>query len=160
MEKILVSSCLLGQNVRYDGGNKTLSDVVWNRWRGEGRLIAFCPEIAGGLPVPRAPAEIEAGKTADQVLSSAARVMDINGVEVTDAFLSGAYAALAVAQKHDCKHAILTENSPSCGRRFTYSGHFDNTLIKGTGLTTALLLQNGIQVWPSDDWADLIELLT
>lgn len=160
MEKILVSSCLLGQKVRYDGGHKALTNAIWDQWHCETRLIGFCPEIVGGLPVPRAPAEIEAGKTADQVLSGDARVLDINGHDVTGAFMAGAQAALAMARKHHCKHAILTENSPSCGRNFTYSGRFDGVLIKGTGLTTALLLKNGIQVWPSDDWAGLIDLLT
>ncbi len=159
MEKILVSSCLMGQKVRYDGGHKALANAIWDQWQSAGRLIAFCPEIAGGLPVPRPPAEIEAGKTADQVLSSDARVLDINGSDVTRAFMDGAQAALAMALKHQCKHAILTENSPSCGRNFTYSGRFDGVRIKGTGLTTALLLQNGIQVWSSNDWAGLIEML-
>ncbi|MEV4252932.1 DUF523 domain-containing protein [Spirillospora sp. NPDC049652] len=58
MERILVSSCLLGRPVRYDGAAKPVTDDLFERWRAEGRLVAVCPEIAGGLPVPRPAAEI------------------------------------------------------------------------------------------------------
>ena len=56
---ILVSACLLNQPVRYKGdGNpcQLLLEAV-ARGRGE-QLVPFCPEVAGGLPTPRLPAEI------------------------------------------------------------------------------------------------------
>ena len=57
MEKILVSSCLLGEQVRYNGGAATSDDPLLRRWQAEGRAVSFCPEVAGGLGTPRPRAE-------------------------------------------------------------------------------------------------------
>ncbi|WP_405602660.1 MULTISPECIES: 2-thiouracil desulfurase family protein [unclassified Pseudoalteromonas] len=54
MEKILVSSCLLGQPVRYDGRGHAILHPQLNLWQKQNRLIVFCPEVAGGLPIPGA----------------------------------------------------------------------------------------------------------
>jgi uncharacterized protein YbbK (DUF523 family) len=59
--KVLVSACLLGQPVRYDGGTCTVDSDFLKRWVDQELVIPFCPEVAGGLPVPRAPAEIRGG---------------------------------------------------------------------------------------------------
>ena len=48
--KLLVSACLLGQPVRYDGQAKPLSEQDWRRLRQKFDLIAACPECMGGLP--------------------------------------------------------------------------------------------------------------
>ena len=58
MIKILISACLLGEKVRYHGGDAALSDGILDRWRREGRLVPICPEVAGGLSVPRPAAEM------------------------------------------------------------------------------------------------------
>ncbi|WP_318023170.1 DUF523 domain-containing protein [Streptomyces sp. ICN988] len=78
VEKVLVSACLLGRPVRYDGGAKPVGDEVVERWRGEGRVVVFCPEVSGGLPVPRPAAEIVGGDGAD-VLDGVARVLTERG---------------------------------------------------------------------------------
>ena len=57
MEKVLVSACLLGNPVRYDGVASNYKDETLIRWLGQGRLVSICPEVAGGLPVPRPRAE-------------------------------------------------------------------------------------------------------
>ena len=59
--RLLVSACLLGNPVRYDGKAKQLVHAGLQQLLTAERVIAFCPEVAGGLPVPRAAAEIEAG---------------------------------------------------------------------------------------------------
>ena len=114
MKKILVSACLLGNPVRYDGRSKTLHNSDLDALLAQDRIISFCPEVAGGLPVPRAAAEIQAGDGND-VITGQARVSTADGADVTDFFLAGAQQALALCRKHDITVAVLTESSPSCG---------------------------------------------
>ena len=47
--QVLVSACLLGERVRYHGGDAWIAHPILERWHAEGRLVAFCPEVAGGL---------------------------------------------------------------------------------------------------------------
>lgn len=145
--KILVSACLLGQPVRYDGQGKPLSHAALTRLQEEGRMVAFCPELAGGMSVPRPPAEIEAGMAGEDVLLARARVLEITGGDVTAAFVAGAHKALAVALENHCRHALLIDGSPSCGSVSIYDGAFAGRRHAGSGVTAALLLQSGIAVF-------------
>lgn len=144
--KILVSACLLGQPVRYDGRGKPLAHELFERWRAEGRLVAFCPEVSAGMSVPRAPAEIENGMTGEDVLAGRARVLDLAGVDMTSGFLKAAENALAAAEREDCRHALLIDGSPSCGSIAIYDGSFTGARHAGTGVTAALLRRHGIAV--------------
>ncbi|WP_136253769.1 DUF523 domain-containing protein [Onishia niordana] len=146
MEKRLISACLLGQPVRYDGGAKTLHDATLERWRREGRLMAACPEVQAGLSTPRAPAEIQDGGGV-AVLDGTARVIARDGEDVSQAFLSGAEQALAMCQQHRIRVAILTEASPSCGSRTLYDGSFTVHRVPGQGMTAALLERHGVRVF-------------
>jgi len=92
MQKILVSRCLLGHRVRYDGGASGPFDQL-QRWIDEGRVVPLCPEVAGGLPTPRAAAEIPGGQ-GGEVLDGQAAVITTEGEDVSAQFLSGAYQAL------------------------------------------------------------------
>ncbi|SDM06204.1 Uncharacterized conserved protein YbbK, DUF523 family [Nonomuraea maritima] len=150
MQSILVSACLLGRKVRYDGRAKTSSDAVLAGWRREGRVVPFCPEVSGGLPVPRPAAEIEGGAGGASVLAGKARVLASDGSDVTDAFLSGARAALAAARAHGVRVAVLKEGSPSCGALSVYDGTFTGRRAPGQGVTTALLESHGIRVFTED----------
>ncbi|MGP4096696.1 DUF523 domain-containing protein [Nonomuraea sp. KM90] len=150
MEKILVSACLMGRKVRYDGGAKTSSDAWLAGWRGEGRLVPFCPEVEGGLPIPRPAAEIEGGAGGAAVLSGTARVLATDGSDVTAEFLAGARAALAVARSQGIRMAVLKEGSPSCGALSIYDGSFQGRRAPGQGVTTALLEQHGIRVFSEE----------
>ncbi|MEJ6390843.1 DUF523 domain-containing protein [Gymnodinialimonas sp. 2307UL20-7] len=147
MEKILVSACLLGAPVRYDGRAKTLDDVLLSTWRAEGRLISLCPEIAAGLPTPRAPAEIAPGATADDVLRGRRSIYDCDGVDMTADFINGAALALQVAQDHSCRFALLTDGSPSCGSTRVYSGDFNGQSHAGEGVVAARLRAAGVRVF-------------
>lgn len=159
MERILVSACLMGRKVRYDGGAKTSSDAQLAAWRDEGRLVVFCPEVEGGLPTPRPAAEIEGGVGGDAVLSGAARVLATDGGDVTAEFLSGAQAALAFAQSFGVRLAVLKEGSPSCGSLTIYDGTFRGRRTPGHGVTAALLELHGIKVFSEDRIADAADYL-
>lgn len=146
MEKVLVSACLLGKRVRYDGNAKSSGSEILAQWQAEGRVVAVCPEVDAGLPTPRAPAEIIAGDGGG-VLAGSAQVVDRHGENLTAAFLSGASLALQLCQRHDIKVAVLTEHSPSCGSSEIYDGSFSGTKRLGTGVTSALLLSHGVRVF-------------
>ena len=144
-QKLLVSRCLLGHPVRYDGGASGPYAQL-GLWQDEGRVIAMCPEVAGGLPTPRAAAEIPGGQGA-QVLKGLAPVITTDGEDVTAAFVSGAQQALALVKQHSIRIAILKANSPSCGNVLTYDGSFSGVKVQGQGVTAALLTQAGVQVF-------------
>ena len=145
MPKILVSMCVVGHPVRYNGSAKTAAHEALERWQREGRLVPVCPELAGGFSVPRPPAEIAHGESGQRVLSGAARIVDVNGTDVTAPFVSGAHTALALARTHDCRFAI-PDGSPSCGSTFIYDGSFENRRHAGAGVTAALR-EHGIEVF-------------
>lgn len=145
--RILVSACLLGQPVRYDGRGKPLGDDRLAAWQARGRIVALCPEVAGGLPTPRPPAEIEPGATAADVLEGRARILTRTGEDVTAPFLAGARIALDTARAQRCRFALLMDGSPSCGSLRVYSGHHDGSRRPGQGVTAALLTRHGIAVF-------------
>jgi len=147
MEKILVSACLLGSPVRYNGSDRLVDNPLIARWREQGRIVALCPEVAAGFPTPRPPAEIEPGRLGDDVLGGRARIRDDTGADVTEAFRLGAKIALEMAVSQGCRFALLTDGSPSCGTSFVYSGWFDGAARKGNGVVAALLAENGIAVF-------------
>jgi len=136
-EKLLVSACLLGQPVRYDGKSKGLTDIDWlQELERQQRLVVLCPEVAGGLAIPRPAAEING----ELVIAS-------TGDDVTAAFRLGALEALALCKLHKIKYALLKAKSPSCGNQQIYDGTFSGQLTSGMGLTARLLSENGIRVF-------------
>lgn len=149
MHRILVSACLIGQPVGFDGRSRPQEGGLFERWRAEGRLVSFCPEVRGGLPVPRPPAEIVGG-TGGDVLDGRAKVLTVQGTDVTEQFLSGARQALDKARSYGIRLAILKQRSPSCGSLQIYDGSFSKRSIPGEGVTTALLERDGIRVFGED----------
>ncbi len=147
MEMILVSACLLGEAVRYNGGDKRCDDPILQGWVREGRVVSVCPEVLGGLPVPRAPAEIEQGAGGMEVLKGAARVMDPSRGDVTAQFRQGAEQALQLAHSRRIRMAVLKEGSPSCGTAYTYNGSFSGTRVALPGVTAARLQEAGVRVF-------------
>lgn len=150
--KVLMSACLLGKQVRYDGGALPVSAQIVERWRSEGRVVSVCPEVEAGMSIPRAPAEIIAG-TGDDVLAGAADVRERTGTSVTDEFVRGAHIALELCRRFDIKVAVLAESSPSCGSSTIYDGSFSGHKVAGAGVTAALLRKNGIEVFSQHDTA-------
>lgn len=146
MNKVLISACLLGKRVRYDGNALPVSDEILNAWVRNGRYIAVCPETMAGMGVPRPPAEICGGSSED-VLGGSATVIDQTGKNVTDFFVLGAQMALTLCQKHHIEVAVLAESSPSCGSGTIHDGNFQGRKISGMGVTAALLRKSGILVF-------------
>jgi uncharacterized protein YbbK (DUF523 family) len=144
--KVLVSSCLLGENVRYHGGDARVDSAILERWRAEGRLVPTCPETAAGLPVPRPPAEIVGGD-GREVLKGDAFVGDRTGKDVTSAFLQGAREALEAAVAQGARLAVLKDGSPSCATSYVYDGTFRGQRSAGVGVTAAVLAEKGIRVF-------------
>ncbi len=136
MENVLISACLLGLSCRYDGLSKPLDSKIINALKARYHLIPVCPEIFGGLPTPRIPAEIQADR----------RVLRKDGKDITAEYQKGAEETLRLAKMLDCKLAILKERSPSCGCGVIYDGTFTGTKIEGDGITAALLKENGIRI--------------
>lgn len=150
IDKILVSSCLLGENVRYNSEKIPLRHPLLRLWQQQNRIIAICPEVSGGLPVPREAAEQQLGNNS---------ILTVSGIDVTTQFNLGAKQALSLCLKHNIRFAVLKESSPSCGSTRIYDGSFTNKKIIGQGLTTKLLMQNGIQVFSENNLQELENLL-
>jgi uncharacterized protein YbbK (DUF523 family) len=151
MEKVLVSACLLGARVRYHGGDARSEHPVLRRWQQEGRLVAVCPERNGGLPTPRAPAEIVGEDGGRGVLKTIALVRTRDEVDLTRAFVHGADEALATARAQLIRVAVLKDGSPSCGTSFTYDGTFTGSRTSAPGVTAALLEQHGVRVFSESE---------
>jgi len=132
-EKILVSACLLGVNCKYTGGNNQSNEV--DEFLKDYEVIPICPEIMGGLPTPRCPAE----KVGDKVLTA-------EGKDVTEQYIKGAKECLFLAQKYGVKKALLKRRSPSCGYGEIYDGTFNHIRTNGNGVTADLFEKNGIEI--------------
>lgn len=140
MEKILVSACLLGARVRYHGGDARAQHLVLDRWLAEGRIVTVCPEVAGGLPTPRPPAEIVQR-------TPRLRVVTNDGRDVTSAFEQGAEGAARAVAEYGIRVAVLKDASPSCGSTRIYDGTFTGRAIAGDGVTTARLRALGVRIF-------------
>ncbi len=131
--KILISACLLGVNCKYDGGNNR-SDALIDLLKGH-ELHSVCPEVLGGLPTPRTPAEIRDGE-----------VIFEDGTSADAAFRAGAKAGLALARMLQPDLVILKSRSPSCGAGEIYDGSFSHVRVPGDGIFAALLKKEGFRV--------------
>lgn len=146
-QRILVSACLLGEPVRYDGRAVPSSAPILARWLAEGRVLPYCPETVAGLPTPRLPAEIEPGGDGEAVLAGQARVSARDGTDVTTAFINGATAVVAAAIAAGIRVAVLKEGSPSCGSSAIADGRFAGVRTAGQGVAVAALRAAGISVF-------------
>ncbi|MGI6239761.1 MAG: DUF523 domain-containing protein [Christensenellales bacterium] len=139
---ILVSACLLGAACRYDGRAKPDDAALALAKRHN--LIPVCPEIYGGLPTPREPAEMREG-----------RVYRRCGADVTQEFARGARETLRIARTLGCTAAVLKDGSPSCGKGLIHNGRFDGGYVAGDGMTARILEENGIRVIAASEFSGL-----
>lgn len=144
METIIVSACLVGKNCKYNGKNNLNLELV--KALVKYHVILICPEVAGGLPVPRDPAEIISDKVINQ-----------KGVDVTNNYYLGARYALQLALNNNVKIAILKSNSPSCGSDLVYDGTFTHTLTTGDGITTKIFKANGIKIYTENNYKEILK---
>lgn len=105
--RIAVSSCLVGQEVRYDGGhkhNEYITDTLGELFE----FVPYCPEVAIGMGIPRPPVRlVQVGQEV-----RAQGVKDATQ-DVTSKLL--AYADKVAPKLHSVSGYILKKNSPSCG---------------------------------------------
>lgn len=149
---ILISACLAGLKVRYNGTDSL--DERIQQFVLENKAVTVCPELMGGFSTPREPAEIVGGDGED-VLDGRAKVVEKSGRDVTELYLKGAYATLQKALEVGATKVILKEYSPSCGSAMIYNGDFNSTKLVGVGVTTALLRRNNIVVFSEEDFSEL-----
>ena len=144
-EPLLISACLLGVACRYDGASRPLDAEALEKLKERYALVPVCPEILGGLPTPRLPAE----RGYDGVRNSA-------GGNVTAKFFRGAAETLRISAFFGCKKALLKEKSPSCGSGKIYDGFFTGTLRDGDGVAAETLKANGVTVYGESELDKLI----
>ena len=131
--KIAVSSCLLGENCKYNGGNNYNEQVV-DFIKGH-EVISICPEVLGGLSTPRESAEIVNGIVSHK-----------DGTSVDEEFRCGAQKALDIVLENHAELVILQSRSPSCGVNTIYDGTFSGRIIPGQGVFVELLKSKNIKV--------------
>lgn len=136
--KIMVSACLAGENCKYNGGNNRNEKIIELISQNEAVLV--CPEVLGGLPTPRIPAEIVDGT-----------VINKDGISVDKEYRRGAEQTLKIAEREKPDIIILQSRSPSCGVNQRYDGTFTGTRIDAPGITAELLIKNGFQVIDIED---------
>lgn len=145
----IVSACLVGINCTWKGKNN-LNKKLYEEFK-KGDLFPICPEVLGGFSIPRPNAQIKGGTGLD-VLNGRAKVIEPDGNDSTEKFIEGANETLKVVKEMNAKEAILKARSPSCGCGQIHDGTFSRKLIKGDGVTAALLKKNGIKVYTEDDF--------
>lgn len=139
----IVSACLAGVACTYKGQHKLRRPI--RKLVDDGSAIAACPEVMGGLPIPRENSEIVGGDGRD-VLAGKAKIITISGIDISKNYIRGSRAILKLAKSSRIKKAILKANSPACGFGHIYDGTFRRKLKKGSGVLAALLRQNGLRI--------------
>lgn len=134
----LCSACLLSIKCRYDGKSKSNEKVI--KLLKKEVLIPVCPEQLGGLTTPREPTEQRNKK-----------VFTKSGKDVSKNFIEGARQVLKIAELYGIRKAVLKQKSPSCGCGKIYDGTFSGKVIKGDGVTAALLKKSGIKIISEED---------
>ena len=138
--KVLISACLLGDNVKYSGGNNLTPELVTLLEKYNIKIVKICPECFAGLPIPRVPSEIRGNK-----------VYGKDGRDITKEFLVGAEKTYQVAKNKEIDFAILKERSPSCGNSYIYDGSFSGKVIQGQGLTARRLNKENIVIFSEEN---------
>ena len=146
--KVLISACLLGDNVKYSGGNNLTPELVTLLEKYNVKIVKICPECFAGLPIPRVPSEIREDK-----------VYGKDGRDITEEFLVGAEKTYEVAKRKQVVFAILKERSPSCGSSYIYDGSFSGKVIEGQGFTTIKLNEENIIVFSEENLEEIEKYL-
>ena len=146
--KVLISACLLGDNVKYSGGNNLTPELVTLLEKYNVKIVKICPECFAGLPIPRVPSEIRGDK-----------VYGKDGRDITKEFLVGAEKTYQVAKNKEIDVAILKERSPSCGNSYIYDGSFSGKVIQGQGLTVRKLNEENIVIFSEENLEEIEKYL-
>lgn len=152
---VIVSACLLGQAVRYDGKSKAINLLpLINQGIA---LIPVCPECAGGLPTPRAPCEIDPHGDASKVLVGSCCIRNNLGEDCTEQYCRGAELCLGIAKHCHASLALLKDKSPACGTTLVHSGQYDGVLKAGRGIAAELFERHGIKLFNEQQIEQLLK---
>ena len=151
MNKVLVSACLLGENVRHDGRHNLINHPLLEKLKSEDRLVTICPEVAGGLSVPRSYATI-ARRIPVEVISD-------EGEDVTPQFVLGAELTAELAKREGCVAALMKADSPACGNRDISGAAFSGLEASGAGIAAQVVMESGIPVFNETEMDRLEEML-
>jgi len=121
-------------------------------------LIPVCPEVAGGLPTPRIPAEL--CQPASQVIQTKQGIKNQDGLDITAKFIIGAKASLKELKTAGCESVILKSGSPSCGVGNIYNGKFTGVLTEGNGIFAHMCIEDNIRVISSDDVDEIQKMMS
>jgi uncharacterized protein YbbK (DUF523 family)/uncharacterized protein YbgA (DUF1722 family) len=132
--RIGVSTCLLGEQVRFDGGHKRDPFLVdtfgrYVEW------VPVCPEVEAGFGVPRESMHLR------QVDAQVRLVTTKTGIDHTDAMQRYASRRVAALAAHDLCGYVLKKNSPSCGMERVKIYRRSGPVGSGRGLFAAALLE-------------------
>jgi len=135
MEKIpiAVSSCLLGQEVRYDGGHKHNAYLTGTLGR-YFEYTAFCPEVAIGLGVPRPTLQLVQ-------IDDAVRVRGSKDLELDVTQRLQDYARSVVPLLDGFCGYIFKKSSPSCGMERVKIYKNGNPVANGRGAYAEVIMQ-------------------
>ena len=133
MDRYIVSACLVGKNTKYSGGNNLNEKIV--EFLKDKEYILVCPEVSGGLPIPRFPSEIKKDKVINSI-----------GKDVTFEFKLGTQKEIDRVKEFGATKAILKSKSPSCGVNIIYDGTFSGNTISGDGIFVKELIKLGIEI--------------
>ena len=147
---ILISACLAGRNVKYNGSNNAVPWLCEWIERHKEQVLLVCPEVMGGLPTPRLPAEIQFREADFGFGPEKRRVVNKAGEDVTEQFMLGAEKVLELVKQHHITFAVMKANSPSCSGFYIYDGAFSGIKVAGQGITAALLIKHGVKVYSEE----------
>ncbi len=134
LPKIGVSACILGQEVRYDGGHQLDTFVVDDLGQ-QFRLVPICPEVELGLGVPREPITlVQLDDGIHLVTQETRRDLTLQ----MHAYIQQRLDDLA-AEK--LSGYILVQKSPSCGKQNVKVWHGENFVREGVGLFAEALMK-------------------
>jgi uncharacterized protein YbgA (DUF1722 family)/uncharacterized protein YbbK (DUF523 family) len=132
--RIGVSTCLLGEHVRFDGGHKRDPFLVETFGRYV-EWVAVCPEVEAGLGVPRESMHLRRNGDAVRLVTTK------TGVDHTDAMRRYAARRVAALATDDLCGYVLKKDSPSCGMERVQIYGRSGPVASGRGLFAAALLQ-------------------
>jgi uncharacterized protein YbgA (DUF1722 family)/uncharacterized protein YbbK (DUF523 family) len=130
-----VSACLLGNNVRYDGGNRHerfITDILGEYFR----LVPVCPEVESGMPIPREPMRLEGDPAAPRLMTIGTRI------DKTGEMLSFCRSRVRELEKDDLCGFIFKMNSPSSGLFRVKVYNNANRVGTGSGLFAAQVVRH------------------
>lgn len=141
MKRYVASACLAGFHCKYNGKSSPFRPIM--ELYKKGQIIPICPELLGGLSIPREPSEQRDGK-----------VYSRTGKNVTVEFERGANLALHAALASGARIAIVKARSPACGYKKIYDGSFTGTVCEGNGFWIKKLLEVGFKIFTEEKFPD------